>query len=173
MDMTTAPLRWFALFVGVLSAVVMAGAGCDGRPSSKTTPRWAPSPSVAVVQIAYSVPNPMPGYRGGPGMSLWGDGRIFWSTDGKVLEGHLSPEEMTNVLRRIQREGFFDMDPHYSVGQMADAGTYEMTVTTYAGTKTVSAYGAWPSDFKECAQFLLAGAGAVGRPYTLGELVPY
>lgn len=81
-----------------------------------------------------------------PHARVWGDGRVVWverRDDGSsvVWEGHLPQEALSNLLRFVVEEGFFDWQDHYQPQGPADNLPFShITVNMIDRSKTVSQY---------------------------------
>lgn len=73
---------------------------------------WNTSPGACIIEVDLSG-EPERDYNYIPDARVWGDGRITWveyNSDGKrrVLEGHLSKEEMARLINQFIEAGFFN-----------------------------------------------------------------
>jgi hypothetical protein len=116
-------------------------------------------------------------------LRVWGDGRILWvENDSKggrrVLEGHLTQPEMTDLLTKISDAGFFGWATSYQPKfQVYDAGTTTLSVNLTSHSQSVSEYageGA-PQKYHELLAYLSGGAGASGADFapTTGYLTAF
>src|SRR5690349_1862775 len=84
-----------------------------------------------------------------PDIQTWVDGRIIWvsmnNTQRRVLEGHLTPDQIKSLLQRIGDNGFFRWNNRYSKPLGGSSIEYEhFSVTTTNGTHEVVAVAGGP-----------------------------
>jgi hypothetical protein len=157
--------RWLALFSLVLLAA------CGGPKVDLT---YSPAADEVIVQadstgglvpLAYEQSH-IPDFR------LYGDGRAVWSdwqdVRNVIWEGHLSADEIDALLAWMADEGFFSMDPHYTVkNKPLDLPTDCVAANLVNEQQRVCEYydGA-PQAFGEIYGRLRSGAGASdAQPY--------
>lgn len=106
-----------------------------------------------------------------PDVQIWGNGHIIWverAEDGsrRVLEGWLSPQEMTQALQQVVDTGFFGMRSKYKNPLVADVAEKCLVVNLAGFEKQVCEYyeGA-PQAFHELYDYLASGAGVEGEDY--------
>jgi hypothetical protein len=157
-----------------LSVLVLATLACSTFFPPRPTIEWDTSPDAIIVE-SYTAGGLVPqnfALNQIPDARVWGDGRIVWveyaSGGGRrVLEGHLTPDEMTALLERFVEAGFFGWDDFYQPSyQVFDAGTTTLRVNLLGTQKSVSEYfeGA-PPKFAELAAWLAQGAGVSGANF--------
>jgi hypothetical protein len=162
-------MRFRIAFLTLALAALACNALLPPRPELK----WDTSPDALIIETYVAgglVPiNYQKNYI--PEARVWGDGRILWveSSGGtrRVLEGHLSEDELRALLQKISEAGFFGWDDFYQPREMVyDAGTTTLTVNLLDTHKSVSEYfqGA-PAKFHELAAYLGDGAGASGADF--------
>ena len=111
-------------------------------------------------------------YNALPKSQLWGDGRIVWQTQGQnnerlMWQGHLSQDEMAELLQIVAKKGFWGWENHYRPkGEVYDGSSINLTVNLLAESKNVSEYheGA-PRNFHKLVTLISTGAGVEGTPY--------
>ncbi|MDY7075890.1 MAG: hypothetical protein SXV54_03095 [Chloroflexota bacterium] len=139
--------------------------------------RWDPSPTALIVR--YYSPHTNAGLAGAydhryyiPKVQVWGDGRIIWvQREGarrRVLEGHLTTDQMKALLQRILEAGFFDWkDEYYTLGGNSYPPMHlsvSLIGRSFANVE-VSEHGGAPDAYYELVGFLTSGAGAAGDDY--------
>ena len=156
-------------------ALLLASLACNTLQPPRPALTWDTTPATVIIELTTSgglvpmeyVMNALPTAR------LWGDGRMIWVeyTSGggrRVLEGHLSAQEMTDLLTQVSDAGFFGWANYYRPrAQVFDAGTTTLTVNLPLQTKSVSEYageGA-PEKFHALTGLLSSGAGASGAEF--------
>lgn len=105
-----------------------------------------------------------------PDVTVWGDGRVVWTTyDAEqrlVLEGRLTREALRALLQGAVDDGFFGWENSYADYSVTDLASQCLTIRLTSETKTVCEYyqGA-PEAFHKLYAQLAGGAGAVGAEY--------
>ncbi|MGC9334357.1 MAG: hypothetical protein ACP5JJ_09435 [Anaerolineae bacterium] len=157
----TVVARTWSLFGLVLALL----AGCGGPAPDLTYPAEAGYLLVEADTAGGLVPrafaeNHIPAFR------LYGDGRVVW-TDKEgpgmsVWEGHLSQEEVQDLLAWMADEGFFRLDDFYTVeNPPTDLPTQCIRVYLADQEKSVCEYfGGAPEAFDQIYDLLRSGAGA-------------
>src|SRR6185295_2367504 len=81
-----------------------------------------------------------------PDVQIWGDGRMVWTQSSstgnqrRVLEAHLTPEQMTGVLQRAVNDGFFGWKDSYADYTVTDYPSQCLVITLTSTSKTVCEY---------------------------------
>lgn len=104
--------------------------------------------------------------------SVWGDGRMVWveysQNDGsrRVLEGHLTQEQLQAFLQKAAEAGFFSWEDRYADESIADIPDQCLSIQLESQTKQVCEYakGA-PAAFHQLYDEIAGGAGATGTDY--------
>jgi hypothetical protein len=109
--------------------------------------------------------SPSPGYYI-PEAQVWGDGRILWvqwqGNVRKVLEGHLTPEQMTTLLQQIVDAGFFD----WPESSGAAAPYQYLSLNLIGQAREVTASDGAPPAFYTVVHVLESGAEVAGVEYS-------
>jgi len=162
-------LRRLILLVFSALALAVAGVACALRPLAE----WDPDPNALIIQAKFCcgfVP-PWVGMSYIPDAQVWGDGRILWvetNADGRrrVLEGRLTFDQMTALMRRIVDDGFFGWEDNYGNTNVPDLASQCLTVNLRYDSKSVCEYGQGaPSVFHALYADVASGAGASGADY--------
>ena len=141
---------------------------------SSTDIEWDTSTSATIVKL-YS-PFTTAGLSGAyddryyiPEVQIWGDGRIIWvMPDGhqrRVLEGHLTPDQMGALLRRFIDAGFFQWEDRYQTLGGNSMPPMYLQVNLIGHSKEISEHGGAPDAYYELEELLLGGAGAEAHDY--------
>jgi hypothetical protein len=136
--------------------------------------QWDTSPSVRIVR--YYSPSTTAGLAGAydrryyvPEVQVWGDGRIIWVVQAResrrLLEGHLTPEQMKALLQLVVDAGFFGWEERYYTPGGHSFPFMHLEVNLIGHSKEVAEHGGAPDEFYELEGFLSSGAGAAGREY--------
>lgn len=151
-----------------------APANSEGSPSGDIDLNWDENPDHVVVAATFCcgfvqetvLLNYIADAR------IWGDGRIMWveeEAEGQraVLEGKLTPEQLSSLLQQIAAAGFFEWQEQYRDETIADAAEQCLLVQLTGRTKQVCEYvtGA-PVAFHDLYATIAGGAGAAGTAYT-------
>jgi hypothetical protein len=160
---------------GVLTAIETGLGQVSGKP--KAVLEWDPAPGNVVMQAARPIqhyqPSISPWYSRNyiPEGRVFGDGRVVWTGTSNgarvVLEGRLTPAEMTALLQQFLDAGFFAWDTSYFSWLPYDNPlTDYLTVRLRSGPKTVSVSMVEPPNgFRDLFSTLNSGAGAAGTPF--------
>ncbi|MDY6877100.1 MAG: hypothetical protein SWK90_12990 [Chloroflexota bacterium] len=136
--------------------------------------RWDPSPTALIVR--YYSPHTTAGLAGAydrryyiPEVQVWGDGCIIWvqreGAGRRVLEGHLTTEQMRALLQQIVDAGFFGWEEeYYTLGGNSHPPMY-LSVSLFGLSREVSEHGSAPEAHYELVRFLTSGAGAEVSDY--------
>lgn len=161
-----------------LAALLLAALACNTLFPPRSEIAWDASPNAVIIEMyvigGLTPMNYMRNYI--PDARVWGDGRILWveriGSGRRVLEGHLSEDEVRALLQKISDAGFFGWQKHYEPPDLIyDAQTTVLRVNLLRLQKTVSEYheGA-PAAFHELAALLSSGAGASGADFVPARL---
>jgi hypothetical protein len=145
---------------GVL-AVPLASSGCGTKTVSL---EHDPSPDNLLVELRTTGGLPAPFVDGISDFKLYGDGRVI-ERPGKdhkvpVVEGRLTSDQVRDLLSRIEKTGFFGLDPEYANRKIMDGVTTRLTVNLKGRKKEVRVYMKDVNEFKEAA------AAVMGYPLT-------
>jgi hypothetical protein len=113
-----------------------------------------------------------------PEFTLYGDGRVIFADtdeDGNVqlLETRLSPEEVMEMLRYMDRQGFQRLNENFLNLTLADLDTTTITVRTRENTKTVKVYGFKLAAYQHLLPRGLVNIHGVLSNFKREEAVPY
>jgi hypothetical protein len=151
-----------------------AGASVGSAVTGAPALRWDTNPEALVIR--YYSPSTTAGLSGAydadyyiPEVQLWGDGRIIWvareGTARRVMEGHLTVEQMRALIRRITDAGFFDWQDRYFTLGGNSSPPMLLSVQLSEVFKVVSEHGGAPEAYYDLVAFLKAGAGSEGQAY--------
>lgn len=173
---------------GALCILILAGLACNTLVPPRPEISWDARPEALIVRGTFCcglVPITLvQNYI--PDVQIWGDGRMIWTQSSstgnqrRVLEAHLTPEQMTDVLQRAVNDGFFGWKDSYADYTVTDYPSQCLTITLTSTSKTVCEYfkGA-PKAFHTLYAYLANGAGQSGtdfvptRGYLKSELQNY
>lgn len=107
---------------------------------------------------------PAPFVDGISDFKLYGDGRVIErpGKDSKVpvVEGRLTAEQVRDLLSRIERTGYFELEPEYANRKVMDGVTEHLAVNLKDQKKEVRVY------MKDVKAFDKAAAVVMGYPLT-------
>jgi len=163
-------------FVGrVLSVLILAGLACNTLVPPHPPVSWDTRPEALIVRATFCCgmvpPTVVRNYV--PDVQVWGDGRMIWvqpaaPSQRRVLETHLTTDQMTALLQRAVNDGFFgwqdSYSPHYNV---YDYPSQCLSIELTSVSKTVCEYYAGaPKALHTLYVYLAEGAGASGSDFT-------
>jgi len=109
-----------------------------------------------------------------PDVKIWGDGRIIWTqysftqntSRRRVLEAHLTPEQMTELLQRAVNDGFFGWKDEYIEPDAYDYPYQCLSIGLASMSKMVCEYaeGA-PQAYHTLYDYLADGIGMRGTDF--------
>jgi hypothetical protein len=148
---------------------------------------WDTAPTAIIAQAVHPIRHYQPSISSDytrnyiPEARLWGDGRILWASYGDsggprtVMEGQLTPEQMTVLLKQFVDAGFFGWNNNYfSLLPYDNPPTDYLTINLLTAQKTVIvSMGNPPRAFNSLFATLNSGAGAQGKIFkpTQGTLI--
>ncbi len=173
----------FSLLLVFALAASACGASSAPTPTPAPAVTWDASPDKVIIRATFCCGFVPQGYAENyiPDALVWGDGRILWSQVGnsgarRVLEGHLTSEQMTALIQRITDAGFFGWKDEYADYSVTDLASQCLSVALTGRSKTVCEYytGA-PEAFHTLYADLAGGVGATGSDFApiTGYLIAY
>lgn len=161
--MVVAPVKRMTAFALVLGAVACGGGAARQATPSAISPvslEYDRGAGVVVIEAdTYGGLMPPPTGRHVPELSIYGDGFVVLArddgkftvgTDRAVATGHLSEEELTQLVISIADSGFLQLGERYMPSPATpDLPWRHVTVNLLDTSKTVSIY---PFDFSEAPQ---------------------
>ena len=157
-----------------LIALALALLACNAL-APKPKAEWDTSPEALTVEASVTgglaptnfTENYIPDAR------LWGDGRLVWveQTSGgrRVLEAHLTTQEMTDLINSFASKGFFGLKDFYEPKVMVMDGantTLTVNLSSLSKSVTISTGADAPKAFSELFALVSGGAGATGADFT-------
>jgi hypothetical protein len=163
----------------VLLSASLVACAAQPTPQPTATPQqaiaveWDHDPSAVIVK--YYSPSTTAGMAGAydnryyiPEVQIWGDGRIVWvvrEQQRRVLEGQLTPQQMSGLLQQIVGAGFFQWEEmYYTPGGHSFPFMY-LQVNLAGRSKEIREHGGAPEAYYQLEEWLLNGAGAEGHDY--------
>ncbi len=162
MSRSRAPVLVVAVLVLAIALGVTAlSSGCGQK---KISLEYDPSGDTPVVELKTTGGIPAPFVDGISDFKLYGDGRVIErpGKDSKVpvVEGRLTAEQVRDLLSRIERTGYFELEPEYANRKVMDGVTEHLAVNLKDQKKEVRVY------MKDVKAFDKAAAVVMGYPLT-------
>jgi hypothetical protein len=154
------PARMLAvLTLTLVTATSLVSGGCSRK---KVSLEYDPSPENLLVELKTTGGIPTPWVDGIPDFRLYGDGRVV-ARPGRnarvpVVEGRLAPEQVRDLLSKIEETGYFELGPEYADRKVMDGVTERLTVNLKDQKKEVRVY------MKDVKAFDKASAVVMGYP---------
>lgn len=149
------------VFLGFLLVVLVLAGGCAEK---KVSLEYDPSARNTLVELKTTGGLPTPWVDGISDFKLYGDGRVIErpGKDSKVpvVEGRLTAEQVRDLLSRIEKTGYFELEPEYADRKVMDGVTQHLTVNLKDQKKQVRVY------MKDVKAFDQAAAVVMGYPLT-------
>jgi hypothetical protein len=134
---------------------------------------WNHDPAAIVIQATSAWPQSPPAIalNALPDALVWGDGRIVWVETNahgarRVSVGRLETRQIAQLLRHIDRAGFFRMQRWYPAD--AHQVPYDRSLCVHlldTSHEVCAADGACPRAFNELYRLISSGAGVPGLSY--------
>jgi hypothetical protein len=156
------PARMLAvLTLTLVTATSLVSGGCSRK---KVSLEYDPAADNLVVELRTSGGIPTPWVDGIPDFRLYGDGRVIVRPGRNekvpVMEAHLAPEQVRDLLSKIEATGYFGLEPEYANRQVMDGVTQHLAVNLKDQKKEVRVY------MKDVKAFDKAAAVVMGYPLT-------
>ena len=142
--------------------VLLVLAACGGKTQTPAPPEqqgqlgpfdWDRNPDAIIVRLDARVIDgpPYVDLNSIPPCTLWGDGRVVWSTtnaDGSetILEGRIDEETMRGFLEDIINRGFYTWEDELVPPNYEEPVLESVTVMLYGQAHTVRRYTSWPQN---------------------------
>jgi hypothetical protein len=150
----------------VLLTVMVAGlvlAACNsGKDSSNTSNTsggqfgpfdWSRDPNAIVVRLDSQALRADPAFvlNSIPPCTVWGDGRVVWSTtDGngseEILEARADDAAIRTFLEDVINRGFYTWEDELAPPSTSNAVVESLTVALYNEVRTIRRFSYWPQD---------------------------
>ncbi len=142
----------------MLVALVLAACGGDGAQDKQNTGRlglfdWKRDPQTIIVRLDSRPLDDNPAFllNSIPPCTLWGDGRVVWSTldqfgSEEILEGRASDAAIRAFLEDIIARGFYEWEDELVFASETTPVLESITVSLYDEVHTVRRYSYWPQN---------------------------
>ncbi|MBN1202102.1 MAG: hypothetical protein JXJ20_09625 [Anaerolineae bacterium] len=151
--------RSFLLIMFVILSLALAACGDDDTPSNGNTSSesqfglfdWDRDPDTIIVRLDAQPNQENPAFQLNsiPPCTLWGDGRVVWTTRNEtgaeeVLEARIDEVTMRTFLEDIINRGFYGWEDELIPPSSVDPMVETITVSLYDEVRTIRRYGVWP-----------------------------
>lgn len=145
----------------VLLALVLVACGGDGQSNTSQTDGgqiglfdWDRSPDAIIVRLDSRPNQESPAFllNSIPPCTLWGDGRVVWSTynqygNEEILEARITDDAVIRAfLEDIIERGFYDWEDEIIPPSESDPIIETVTVSLYGEVRTVKRFSFWPQN---------------------------